>query len=74
MPRFIAPIAPIAVIVSVILLGGLWWLTQPKNNDGPFAQCQTTSIASDGNGLGGSFELINAKGKTVTDEDIITEP
>ena len=71
MPRFIAPIA---VIVSVIFLGGLWWLTQPKKNDGPFAQCQTTSIASDGNGLGGPFELINAKGKTVTDEDIITEP
>ena len=74
MPRFIAPIA---VIVSVIFLGGLWWLTQPKNNDGPFAQCQTTSIASDGNGLGGSFELINAKGKKPSDitneiqEDII---
>ncbi|KIN65770.1 SenC protein [Sulfitobacter noctilucae] len=36
-----------------------------------FAQCRSSTVAGD---LGGPFELINAKGETVTDSDVITEP
>lgn len=67
-------IAPIAAIVAALFLGGLWWMTQKPDDAGPFAQCQATQVASDGNGIGGPFELVNAEGETVTDVDVITEP
>jgi len=67
-------IAPIAVIVAALFMGGLWWMTQSDQNAGPFAQCQATQVAGDGNGIGGPFELVNAAGETVTDADVITEP
>lgn len=67
-------IAPIAAIVAALFLGGLWWLTNAQDDAGPFAQCQATSIASDGNSIGGPFELVNAQGETVTDAEVITEP
>jgi protein SCO1/2 len=67
-------IAPIAAIVAALFLAGIWWFTQGPKTDGPFAQCQTTQIAGDGNGIGGPFELVDAQGQTVTDKDVITEP
>jgi protein SCO1/2 len=67
-------IAPIAAIVVALFLAGFWWFMQGPRNDGPFAQCQTTQIAGDGNGIGGPFELVDAQGQTVTDKDVITEP
>jgi protein SCO1/2 len=67
-------IAPIAALVAALFLGGVWWLTQGRGDQGPFAQCQATQVAGDGNGIGGPFELVNAQGQTVTDTDVITEP
>ena len=66
-------IAPIAALVAAVFLGGLWWISQPSD-ESAFAQCSTTTIAGDGNQIGGPFELVNAEGQTVTDKDVITEP
>ena len=67
-------IAPVAALVAALFIGGLWWVTQGGGDDTAFAQCGATQVASDGNGIGGPFELVNAAGETVTDEDVITEP
>tara|TARA_R110001632_G_scaffold227810_1_gene362594 strand:- start:140 stop:757 length:618 start_codon:yes stop_codon:yes gene_type:complete len=47
---------------------GLWPGTADK-----YAQCKNSAVAG-GDDLGGPFELVNTKGKTVTDKDVITEP
>ena len=67
-------IAPIAAIVAALFLGVYLWATQKANETSPFAQCQATQVAGDGNGIGGPFELVTARGETVTDTDVITEP
>lgn len=67
-------IAPIVAVVAALLLGGVWWMMNAKDDAGPFAQCRATSVAGDGNSIGGPFELVNAEGETVTDADVITEP
>ncbi|MEX0369578.1 MAG: SCO family protein [Tateyamaria sp.] len=67
-------IAPVAALVAALFLGGLWWMTQGGGEDTAFAQCNATQVAGDGNQIGGPFELVNASGETVTDQDVITEP
>ena len=69
MTRFIAPLAAFA---AAALVGGTWFLTQNTGGD-QFAQCRTSAVAG-GASIGGPFELLNAKGETVTDKDVITEP
>lgn len=66
-------IAPIAALVAAVFLGGVWWMSQARDESG-IAQCSATKIAGDDNQIGGPFELINAQGETVTDKDVITEP
>ena len=66
-----------AVIASVsiaTLLGGVWVMTQRGQGSDQFAQCRTTQIAGGSAQIGGPFELLNSKGETVTDKDVITEP
>ena len=65
-------IAPIAAIAAAVLVGGSWLATRDANPD-QFAQCRASSVAG-GTAIGGPFELVNAKGETVTDKDVITEP
>ncbi|WP_415405099.1 SCO family protein [Tateyamaria sp. SN3-11] len=67
-------IAPVAALVAALFIGGIWWATQGGGEDTAFGQCQATQIAGDGNQIGGPFELVNAAGETVTDQDVITEP
>jgi protein SCO1/2 len=69
MTRFIAPLAAVA---AAALVGGTWFVTQNTGGD-QFAQCRTGAVAG-GSSIGGPFELVNAKGETVTDKDVITEP
>lgn len=69
MIRIIAPVAAVAVAAVV---GGTWYMSQNSNGD-QFAQCRTSSVAG-GGAIGGPFELLNAKGATVTQADVITEP
>ncbi|MDC1481780.1 SCO family protein [Ascidiaceihabitans sp.] len=65
-------IAPIAAIAAAVLVGGSWLATRGANPD-QFAQCRASAVAG-GTAIGGPFELVNAKGETVTDKDVITEP
>ena len=65
-------IAPIAAIAAAVLVGGSWLATRDANLD-QFAQCRASAVAG-GTAIGGPFELVNAKGQTVTDKDVITEP
>tara|TARA_B110001469_G_scaffold44730_1_gene43886 strand:+ start:3851 stop:4465 length:615 start_codon:yes stop_codon:yes gene_type:complete len=65
-------IAPIAAIAAAVLVGGSWLATRDVNPD-QFAQCRASAVAG-GTAIGGPFELVNAKGETVTDKDVITEP
>ncbi|MDA7427641.1 SCO family protein [Primorskyibacter aestuariivivens] len=58
----------------VALVGGLWYASQPDPGADPFAQCRTGQVAGGTNAIGGPFELVNAKGETVTDTDVITGP
>lgn len=67
-------IAPVAALMVAGFLGVIWWLSGQNPGDTQFAQCQATTIAADGNRIGGPFELVNADGETVTDADVITEP
>lgn len=70
MIRIIAPVAAVAVAA---VLGGTWYMSQNSNSD-RFAQCRTSTIAGGAGSIGGPFELVNDKGVTVTDVDVITEP
>ncbi|WP_299684635.1 SCO family protein [uncultured Tateyamaria sp.] len=67
-------VAPLAAIVVALFVGGIWYVSQGGGEETGFAQCGATQIAGDGNQIGGPFELVNADGETVTDQDVITEP
>ena len=67
-------IAPLFAAVAAIFLGGIWYVTQTRQSDDPFAQCRASQVAGGSADIGGPFELINSEGATVTDADVITEP
>jgi protein SCO1/2 len=66
--------AYIAAAVIVALSGGLWLASWVTRSEDQFAQCRGSQVAGGAAAIGGPFELINAKGETVTDKDVITEP
>lgn len=60
----------------VLGLGATWAFTGGifnKSGD-QFAECRTSVIAGGSAAIGGPFTLVNSKGETVTDKDVITEP
>ena len=65
--------AILATVVLAVGLGAMWLMTRGGPDD-KFAQCRSSQIAGGTAAIGGPFELINAKGETVTDKDVITEP
>ena len=65
-------IAPLAAIAAAVFVGGAWFTTR-NSSDEQFAQCRASAVAG-GATIGGPFELLNSKGETVTDKDVITEP
>lgn len=67
-------IAFIAAAVLVALIGGLWLSTLYTRSDDQFAECGAGAIAGGTSQIGGPFELVNAKGETVTDRDVLTGP
>lgn len=65
-------IAIVAVVVAALFLAGTFIATKMKSTDAALAACGAGAIA--GGAVGGPFELVNSSGKTVTNEDVITEP
>ncbi len=59
-----------ATVTLVAVVGGTFAVT--KLSTPTLAECGATAVAE--NAIGGSFELVDETGKTVTDADIITEP
>jgi len=71
MTRFFA-VAAVAVLIAII--GGTWFATRQTGPEDQFAECGAAQVAGGNNVIGGPFELVNAKGETVTDKDVITSP
>lgn len=65
-------IAAIAVVGA--LAAALWVALGPQADADRFAQCRSGQIAGGKAEIGGPFELVNARGETVTDKDVITGP
>ena len=65
-------LAIFATVGVVAVLGGTWYATQRDADR--FAECRASAVAGGAGAIGGPFELVNAKGETVTDTDVITEP
>ena len=63
-----------AVVSAVALVAGIWYVSSPNDNGDEYASCRSTQIAGGTDQIGGPFTLVNAKGETVTDKDVITEP
>lgn len=63
-----------AVVCVAVGLGAMWYFARPNAGADPFAQCRGSTVAGGAGAIGGPFELVNAKGETVTDKDVITEP
>ena len=66
--------AILAAVVLAIGLGAMWLLTMGSGSDDKYAQCRSSQIAGGAAAIGCPFELVNGKGETVTDKDVITEP
>lgn len=60
---FLAVTAGLAIYRSYFLPGG-----------DVFADCRSSAVAGGAGAIGGPFELVNAKGETVTDAEVFTEP
>ncbi|MBL4768384.1 MAG: SCO family protein [Rhodobacteraceae bacterium] len=67
-------IATSAAIGLAALLVGIWVLTGFRSSDDVFANCRISVIAGGAGQIGGPFTLVNSKGKTVTDKDVLTGP
>jgi len=63
-----------AAAVLVALIGGLWLSTLFTRPDDQFADCGSGVVAGGTSQIGGPFELVNSKGETVTDKDVLTGP
>ena len=66
--------AIIAVFATIIVLGGLWFISRDQGDEDQFAQCREGQVAGGTSAIGGPFELVSETGATVTDKDVLTEP
>jgi len=66
------PIAAVAAVAAMV--GGVYLATLSGRSDDQFANCRTSQIAGGVAQIGGPFELLNAKGETVTDKDVLSAP
>ena len=68
-----------AAVITLGLLSAIWLITSKywpflqKSND-RFASCRSSTVFGGAETIGGPFTLINVKGETVTDQEVITEP
>jgi protein SCO1/2 len=64
--------AGLAAASIAALLGGSAWYVLTERAGDPFAECRQGQIA--GGDIGGPFILVNTKGETVTDAQVLTKP
>jgi protein SCO1 len=64
--------AGLAVAGVVALVGGSWLYVSLAQQDDPFAACRAGQVG--GGDIGGPFTLVDTKGATVTDKDVLTKP
>jgi protein SCO1/2 len=69
MTRLYAGLAAAAVAA---LIGGIAAYVYLNRTDDAFAQCRQGNVA--GGDIGGPFTLVNTKGETVTDAEVLTRP
>ena len=62
-----------AAAAVVVLIGGIGIATMFGASDDQFAECREAQVAG-GVQIGGPFELVNSRGETVTDKDVLTAP
>lgn len=62
-----------AVGLSALLVG-TWAVTEYRSSGDVFASCRSSAIAGGTAQIGGPFTLVNSKGETVTDKDVLTGP
>ncbi len=67
-------IAALAAGFVLVVIAGTWLYVETRSAGDNFAQCRASQIAGGAGAIGGPFELLNERGETVTDADVITEP
>ncbi|RYI34810.1 MAG: SCO family protein [Acetobacteraceae bacterium] len=64
--------AGVAVAAVAVFLGASAWYVMSNRADDAFAECRQGQVA--GGEIGGPFTLVDTKGQTVTDAQVITKP
>ncbi|HMS93680.1 MAG TPA: SCO family protein [Tabrizicola sp.] len=64
--------AGVAAAVTVAFFGFMGWKVIFERPDDEFTECRQGQVA--GGDIGGPFTLVNTKGQTVTDKDVLTKP
>jgi len=64
----------IAILLGAALLGGTAYYVYRGQSGDEFAQCSNSQVSLGKSAIGGPFTLVNQKGETVTDKDVLTKP
>ena len=56
------------------MLGVMGWMIYAGRSSDPYAQCRSTVMQGGLDAVGGPFELVNTRGETVTDAQVLTRP
>ena len=61
----------VSLLVSVLFATGVGPFSDDEDQ---FADCRTSAVAGGSAAIGGPFELVDHKGRAVTEQDVIVEP
>jgi protein SCO1 len=66
--------AALAITAVAGLLGGTMLMIYSQQQNDPFAQCRSATVAGGAGAIGGPFTLTDEDGKTVTDKEVLAKP